>query len=104
MFTLSPRIALSTVGLMLVLASPASARPPNIVLIVFDDLGYGDFDGSGVVGGPDWIRIWMAYPMSAGDDGFDPDLDLNGDELMGSLDPIGVQRGHGQAPGPSGLH
>ncbi len=63
-----------------------------------------DFDGDGVVGVSDWIRVWMAYSSLAGDPGYDPDLDLDGDGSIGGVDLLGVQRGFGQPPGPSGLH
>jgi hypothetical protein len=70
--------------------------------------GYGDrcdpdFDGDGIVGGPDLMLLGRAYGFSRGDARYDADLDLDGDGTIDADDYDALSRKFTRPPGPSGL-
>jgi hypothetical protein len=70
--------------------------------------GYGnlcdaDFNDDGVIGGPEFNAILIAFGAESGDPGFDPDMDMNGDGAIGGFEFNLVLGAFGGVPGPSGL-
>jgi hypothetical protein len=70
--------------------------------------GYGnacdaDYDGDGVVGVSDFVRLGAAFGTHTDDPGFDPGLDAEGDAAIGMSEFMILGRSFGGAPGPSGL-
>ena len=63
----------------------------------------GDFDQDGRTGGTDFLALSAAYGTGPGMPGFDPAMDINCNEVIGSEDLVYTLRTFGMAPGPSGL-
>jgi hypothetical protein len=81
---------------------------PNPAQIDADDDLYGnacdgDYDQSGMVGGPDFNIFRFAFGSSLGDPNYDPRCDANADDLIGAPDFNFLVQSHGAPPGPSGL-
>jgi hypothetical protein len=70
--------------------------------------GYGnacdaDYNEDGVVGGPDYVQLTIAYGAHYGDPDFSPDCDHNDDGVIGGPDYVQLTIQYGGPPGPSGL-
>ena len=70
--------------------------------------GYGnacdaDYDNDGVVADGDLEILRASFGLMQGDDGFNPDADLDGDGAVGAVDYSMFASLQGAGPGPSGL-
>jgi hypothetical protein len=62
-----------------------------------------DYDGNGVVGAGDFLRLRQAYGSTLGSPSYDAALDADGDGAIGSQEFVLLRSTFGQPPGPSGL-
>jgi hypothetical protein len=69
----------------------------------FGNLCDGDFDGDGVVGTLDLLRVAAGFGSSAAEAAYDPAVDLGSDGTIGVPDVLPFARSFGRPPGPSGL-
>jgi arylsulfatase A-like enzyme len=69
----------------------------------FGDACDADFDGDGLVGALDWLRVSVAYGSSLGEPAYDPVVDLDGDGRIGGAEIQRVNQAYGRPPGPSGI-
>jgi hypothetical protein len=70
--------------------------------------GYGnvcdaDYDDDAVVGAKDYMALARAFGSRRGEPAYDPEIDCNGDGVIGASEAILFGRSWGGAPGPSGL-
>jgi len=70
--------------------------------------GYGnacdaDYNDDGMVGGPDWVVFARAFGATSGSLRFDPEIDADGDGVIGSAEFRLAAGSLGRPPGPSGL-
>lgn len=69
----------------------------------FGNLCDGDFNQDGIVGLGDYLVLSSQYGNRESDPGFDADVDLDGDGIIGGLEFARISGLFSQPVGPSGL-
>jgi hypothetical protein len=67
------------------------------------DFGGEVVGGDGIVAGPDFVLLSLAYGLSVGEPGYDEDLDTDGDGTIAGPEFVLLSIYYGLPPGPSGL-